>query len=239
MSDTKILGVIPARSGSTRVENKNIREVGGEPLIAHAINHADESELIDVAVVSTDDNEIREVARKYGGFAPFKRPEELATEDASINPVVSHALNWFKNKGKEFDIVCLIHATTPLRKPKDIDECLKMLINEGAKSVVSVSEFINPPQWSVEKGENGYLSEYFDLGVLWGDLLRTQELNKHIYSNTAVLAAKTQAWEESQTFYTNETISYEMPEIRSFDIDEPWELTLVRALYNHLNNKQA
>jgi CMP-N-acetylneuraminic acid synthetase len=227
----KTVAIIPARGGSKRVPRKNLRTVGGKPLIAHSIEHAASAERVNRTIVSTDDEEIASTARDYGADVPFLRPMDLATDQASTESAVTHALNWLRDAGKTFDFVCLVQPTSPLRKPTDIDGALYRLEAEEAQSVVSVSKYITPPQWAVVEGKDGRLSEYFGFGSLWNeDTKRTQDLNDLRHPNGAVFAASIDAWREHEEFYTPDTVGYDMPPERSFDVDEPWELELIRNL---------
>jgi len=227
----RTLAVIPARGGSKRVPNKNIREVDGQPLIAHTIKQAENANKVDYAIVSTDDSEIAEVATEYGGNVPFERPAELATDTASSAETITHALDWAKSKGQNFDYVCSLQVTSPLRRPKDIDQVLTRLEKSDADSCISISEYVTPPQWSVATNENEFLYEFFDYDMLWTDQpTRSQEIPELQHPNGAIFAATTDAWAAHESFYTPRTIGYEMPPQRSFDIDEPWELELVRSL---------
>lgn len=228
---SETLAIIPARGGSKRVRKKNIREVAGKPLIAHTIQDADAAENIDKAIISTDSTEIAQVASEYGGEVPFMRPDELATDTASAAGVITHALGWATQHVGEFDYICSLQVTSPLREPKDIDRTLQRLYETDAESCVSVSEYITPPQWAVAIDEDETLSEYFDYGMLWSDeITRSQDIPELFHPNGAVFAATTDAWRKHNSFYTPETVGYKMPPKRSFDIDEPWELELVRNI---------
>lgn len=232
---TRTLAVIPARGGSKRVPNKNVREVGGKPLIAHTIEQANDSNKIDRAIVSTDDPKIIEVATEHGGNVPFKRPAELATDAASLAGTITHALNWAREQDQHFDQVCSLQVTSPLRRSEDIDTVLTRLEKSNADSCISVSEYVTPPQWAVATDEDEFLYEFFDYDMLWTDQpTRSQEIPELQHPNGAVFAATTEAWRAYESFYTPRTIGYEMPPQRSFDIDESWELELVRSLMkNH------
>jgi len=228
---TRTLAVIPARGGSQRVPNKNIREVDGKPLIAHTIDQVENSDKIDYAIVSTDDDEIAKIASNWGGNVPFERPAELATDTAELAGTVTHALDWTKDQGHQFDQICSLQVTSPLRCPKDINSALTRLETSDVDSVISVSKYITPPQWAVATDEDDYLYEFFDYDLLWTDqLARSQDIPNLQHPNGAVFAATTEAWESYESFYTPRTVGYEMPPERSFDIDEPWELELVRNL---------
>lgn len=231
----RVLGVIPARGGSKRVPRKNVREVGGKPLVGHAVEQAAAAALIDEAVVSTDDEEIREAAVAHGGNVPFVRPDELATDTAPGHAVVAHALDWYAARGERFDVVAMIQVTSPLRRPADIDGAISRLLDRDADSVVSVTRYGDPPFWAVETDGEGYLREYFDEGVLFTDpdeaVPRSQDLPQLCYPNGAVMAASVEAFRRHEGFYTDRTVGYEMPPERSVDVDEPFELTVARALF--------
>lgn len=228
-----VFAVIPARGGSKRVPNKNIRDVDGKPLIAHSIEQATAAETIDRAVVSTDDSEIAAIAREYGGDVPFKRPSRLATDEAKSPPVVEHALDWIESNGESPAIVAMLQVTTPLRTQDDIDRAIRMLRhNEQAESVISVTEYDTPPYWAVEQGSDGFLQPHFEEDVLWtDDAPRSQDLPCLFMPNGAIFAAKTEVFRNECSFYTDSTATYEMPPRRAIDIDEPFELKIVRSLF--------
>ena len=136
---TKALGVIPARGGSKGVPRKNIRSLGGKPLIAWTIEAALASSL-DRVVVSSDDEEIIEIANRYGDLAPFVRPSELATDSAMTLPVVQHAVSHVESEGAAVDVVVLLQPTTPFRRAETIDLGLKRLADSGCDSLVSIVE---------------------------------------------------------------------------------------------------
>jgi len=228
------LAVIPARGGSKRVPQKNIREVGSKPLIAHTIQDAEDADLIDRAIVSTDDDEIARISRDYGAEVPFLRPPELATDTAGLAGVITHALRWADNQSNQYDFICALQTTSPLRTPDDIDGVLTRLDESDADSCLTISEYITPPQWAVSPDEEGYLSEYFETNSLWGDDPdRSQDVPDITHPNGAVFAATTEAWRTHESFYTPNTVGYRMPPSRSFDIDEPWELELVRSVIDN------
>jgi CMP-N,N'-diacetyllegionaminic acid synthase len=133
----RVLGVIPARGGSKRIPHKNIRPLHGSPLIAYTIRAAIESELLTTWVVSTDSEAIRDVALSYGGYV-VRRPEELATDLTSSDEVALHALEWMSPWQGEYDIVVLLHPTSPIRDPRHIDRAIETLWSSDAPSLASV-----------------------------------------------------------------------------------------------------
>lgn len=137
----EVLAIIPARSGSKSVIDKNIRIVAGKPMLAWSIEHAKASRLINRVIVSTDSEKYADIAREYGAEVPFIRPAEYATDTALDIDVFRHALNWLaENEGYHPDIVVQLRPTYPKRNPKDIDAMIEMLANAPeADSVRSVA----------------------------------------------------------------------------------------------------
>lgn len=226
-----MLALIPARGGSKRLPRKNLREVAGKPLIAHTIAQANQVEAFDKVVVSTEDEEIATVARDYDGDVPFSRPEELAADDASSEAVVTHTLDWFENLGMEFDTVCLLQVTTPLRRVSDIRGAIERFQAADAKSLVTVTEFATPPQFALTQAEDGTLEEYFEPSQVFSDgYIRSQDIDPLVFANGAVYLSDTDVWRREERFFTSETIGYEMPPDRSIDIDDLWELKVVECL---------
>lgn len=225
------LAVIPARGGSKRVPRKNVREIGGQPLISYTIQQAENAEEIDRAIISTDDEEIAQIAREHGGEVPFLRPADLATDTASLSGTIKHAIEWMSREEHEHTRVCSLQVTSPLRSARDIDKAIRKLERTEAESCISISKYVTAPQWAVSGDKNGYLQEYFDFGTLWGDEhTRSQDIPELFHPNGAIFVATIEAWKQNESFYSSRTVGYEMPPERSFDIDEPWELELVREL---------
>lgn len=143
----EVLAIIPARSGSKSVIDKNIRDMAGKPLLAWSVEHALASNRISRVIVSTDSEKYAAIAREYGAEVPFIRPAEYATDTALDIDVFRHALKWLKdNEGYVPDIVVQLRPTYPKRSPKDIDAMVDMLIaDESADSVRSVAPATEVP----------------------------------------------------------------------------------------------
>jgi len=133
----KILGLIPARGGSKGIPRKNIKPLGGKPLIAYSIEAGLKSRYLDKVLVSTDDEEIAQVARQYGADVPFIRPAELARDDTPTLPVIQHALRFLADKGETYDAVCLLQPSSPFRTPAFIDAAIEKYVRSGADSLVT------------------------------------------------------------------------------------------------------
>jgi YrbI family 3-deoxy-D-manno-octulosonate 8-phosphate phosphatase len=154
--EPRVLGLIPARGGSKSLPRKNLRLLAGRPLIAHSIEAGRVSRTIERIVVSTDDEEIADVARRHGAEVPFLRPPQLAEDDTPDLPVFRHALEWFdENEGWQPEIIVQLRPTSPIRRPEDIDLAVEMLDDRPeADSVRSVAVPLENPykMWSVADG---------------------------------------------------------------------------------------
>lgn len=219
----KILAIIPARGGSKSVPRKNIKLLGGRPLIAWTINEAKKSAYIDRLIVSTDDEEIAGVARKYDCEVPFLRPAELAQDHTpGIDPVL-HALEIIPG----FDYVILLQPTSPLRKVVDIDGCIERCIHERAKSCVSVTLADKSPYWMYSMNEKDVLEPLIDNKVTF---TRRQDTPNIYTLNGAVYVAESGWLQLTHSFLAEETIGYIMPKERSVDVDTPLDLLIAEAL---------
>ncbi|MEP6903238.1 MAG: acylneuraminate cytidylyltransferase family protein, partial [Actinomycetota bacterium] len=134
----KVLGLIPARGGSKGVPRKNIRLLNGKPLLAYTAETALQCKTLARVILSTEDAEIADVGRTCGLDVPFMRPLELAQDSTPSLNVVRHALLTLQANGEDFDAICLLQPTNPLRRADDIDACVELLIRTKADSVISV-----------------------------------------------------------------------------------------------------
>ena len=154
-----VLGVITARGGSKGIERKNIRLLGGEPLIAYTIRAALGASLLSRVIVSTDDAEIAATCARYGATVPFIRPAALAEDSTPTLPVLQHAVRWYEDNKRTIDAVCLLQPTNPFRPSRWIDGCIARFLRTGADSVVTVlpvpCEY--NPHWVYFESENGTL----------------------------------------------------------------------------------
>jgi CMP-N,N'-diacetyllegionaminic acid synthase len=140
----RVLGVIPARAGSKRVKNKNLRMLCGKPLIAYTIEAAAEASKLTDWVVSTESPEIAQVANAYGAFV-VKRPQELAEDDTTSGAVLRHALDWMEDRNAVYDVVVCLHPTSPIRNPHHIDEAVEKLCASEEQCLASVCELPKKP----------------------------------------------------------------------------------------------
>ncbi|MGE4399593.1 MAG: pseudaminic acid cytidylyltransferase [Campylobacterales bacterium] len=152
--------VIPARGGSKRIPRKNIKEFCGKPIIAYPIEAARQSGLFEKIIVSTDDDEIAEVAESFGAEVPFMRPKELSDDFTGTTPVVAHAIRELENGGMDVDIVCCVYATSAFLTPKLLGDGFDAL-TDGKEYSFSVAEFEAPIFRSFKLLENGGVEMFF------------------------------------------------------------------------------
>lgn len=217
-----VLGLIPARGGSKGLPYKNLRNLGGKPLLAWTIEAALESRCIDRIVLSSDDKEIIETALRYGCEAPFIRPSSLATDDASTMDVVRHAL---RTIGSHYEYIILLQPTSPFRTGEDIDCCLDLCISQNAPACVSVTECPKSPYWMYSIIDGGRLKPVI---ALKDRPQRRQELPKAFVLNGAIYVARTEWLSKQNSFVQNETLAYVMPQERSLDIDTLHDLRIAQ-----------
>jgi CMP-N,N'-diacetyllegionaminic acid synthase len=224
MTSYKILGLIPARGGSKGVPGKNIKMLGGKPLISYTIQSALESTLIQDVIVSTDSAEIKEIAIDCGANVPFLRPPELSNDSAKSIDVVLHALEYLKQKGKEYDAIILLQPTTPFRPKGFIDEAISLYKNKNYDSLVSVLSVPDEynPHWVYEVDEKGFLK----LSTGEQEIIsRRQELPKAFIRDGSVYITSTDVVNHSRSFYGNKLGYIISDEKFHVNIDTPldWE----------------
>lgn len=220
----KILGVITARGGSQGIPGKNIKDLCGKPLIAYTIEAARGSQYLTRTVVSTDYENIAEVAKKFGGDVPFMRPREFAEARSTSVSTVQHALNWLKeNAGEDYDYLMILQPTSPMRTSEDIDECIKLIVDTDSDSVMSMKQLVNFSPKKTKKIENGIIIPYFEEEGMQS--ARRQDEIPAYGRNCAVFLTRVDLIKKGDLF-GKISRSYLMPEERSVDIDSPSDFEL-------------
>ena len=207
----RVLAVIPARGGSKGVPGKNIRKVGGKPLIAWTIEAAHAARQVDRTIVSSDDAAIIEAARAHGADVPYVREARLADDKTPTMEVVLDALE----RCPGYAWVVLLQPTSPLRTGGDIDRAIETCIQRKAPSCVSVSLARESPYWMYNLGEDGRLNPLLAQRMP----TRRQELPAVYALNGAIYVARADWLARGRKFVGEETVAYEMPHERSLDID--------------------
>ena len=229
----RVLGVIPARGGSKSIPKKNIKPLLGRPLIAYSIVEALRAKSLTRVIVSSDDKETLEVAKKYGAETPFIRPKELATDDALAIDVMVHAIKTCEElEGMRYDYAVMLQPTTPMRKGEDIDEAVGKLVNSMADSVISIVNVGAKHPYRMRKIVNDLLVDYADEGV---ENLPRQKLPPIYIRNGAIYAGKRDVIVEERSFKGKKCLAHFMPEERSVNIDSKIDLVLAETLMQKMN----
>lgn len=211
-----VLAVIPARGGSKGVPRKNIREVGGKPLIAWTIEEAKKSQYVDRLILSSDDAEIIRIGKEWGCEVPFVRPAALAQDQTpGIEPVL-HAVREVPG----FDYVVLLQPTSPHRTAEDIDNCLEKCLSLGAPACVSVTLPDKSPYWMYTMGDKDRLCP-----LLPSELITNRQNLPKVYAlNGAIYVAKIPFILDEKNFIHADTAAFIMPKERSLDVDDEIDL---------------
>jgi pseudaminic acid cytidylyltransferase len=210
-----ILAVIPARGGSKRIPRKNIRPFCGKPIIVWSIEAARESACFDSIIVSTDDEEIADVARRAGAVVPFMRPAELSDDLTGTATVVRHAIGWCNERGEKPDPVCCIYPTAPFVTGMDLHRGLALLRAEAANFAFPVSRFSAPIQRAVRLDAKGRVAmfnpEYANS--------RSQDLEPAYHDAGQFYWGTTKAWLSDDVMFGRDSVAIVLPDNRVQDID--------------------
>ncbi len=225
-----VLFVITARGGSKGVPRKNIRKIGGIPLIAYKIIAAQKCKYPNRIVVSTDDEEIASVAREYGNVVPFMRPDELATDTSSSMDVVSHALEWVKSNDSElYDYICLLEPSSPFSTFEDLNNALECMETAEADTLLGMKEVEVSRDFIFELDDNGGLS-YFYESVQKMSGVRRQDQKPQYTMNGCMYIARMEYFEKNKSFHSINSRPYIMPWERSVEIDTEQDLKYAEYL---------
>jgi len=231
----KPIVVIPARGGSKGIPGKNIKKLGGRPLIEYTINAAREVFSDDEIILSTDSLEIKNCAEKLGLKVPFIRPASLATDSAGTYKVLLHALEYVEGKGYFPEILILLQPTSPFRSSKHLTEAIEIYgENADIEMVVSVTEtHANPYFLLFEEDEHGFLQHSKQ-----GDFVRRQDCPKVWEYNGAIYIINVAALKKKQVSEFQKVIKYEMDQMSSHDLDTPLDWLVANAILKQRAEKQ-
>ena len=217
----KIAAIITARGGSKRIPKKNIKEFCGKPIIAYSIEAALQSGMFDEVMVSTDSQEIAEIAKSYGAEIPFMRSDENANDMADTTDVLKEVLDRYRQQGKYYDEFCCIYPTAPFVTAQKLQESHKLLEQKNVYNVVPMVPFSFPPQRGMVL-RDGVLQPVQPEAID----MRSQDLETVLHDCGQFYWCKTAAFLENPNFLSNHTVPFEIPEMEVQDIDNQsdWEL---------------
>jgi CMP-N,N'-diacetyllegionaminic acid synthase len=231
-----ILCTICARGGSKGVKNKNIKELNGKPLIAYTIEQAKASQLFEHIVVSTDSDDIADIAKQFGAEVFFKRSKQLASDTAGKLDVIRDAFVRSENYyNKKFDYLIDLDATSPLRDVEDIINAFKQFKKNKNDNLITAMPSRRSPYFNlVEQDKNGkvYLSKIVD-----STIVRRQDAPKSYDMNASIYIWKRDIILNEKNLFLENTGLYVMPEERSIDIDTPLDYKFVEFIMKENNAK--
>ncbi|HEV7189326.1 MAG TPA: acylneuraminate cytidylyltransferase family protein [Blastococcus sp.] len=227
-----VLAVVPARGGSKGLPGKNIRPLAGVPLLVHSLRAAALTAGVTRCIVSTDAEEIADVARRHGGDVPFLRPPELAGDTTPTGPVLAHALAAVEaEEGRPYDAVLLLEPTSPCRSPERMGAAITQLLSDDdIDGVVSVSEpTFNPIAVGVREQPNGTLSRFAPEAA---GMTRRQEADRFLRLNGNFYVWTSDFIRRLQRSWLDEGVhrGFEIPEKEAFSVDDEYEFELIEAL---------
>jgi N-acylneuraminate cytidylyltransferase len=226
------LCIIPARGGSKRIPRKNIKEFIGKPIIAYSIEVAIKSKLFLEVMVSTDDEEIAEIAKQYGAKVPFKRSAKNSNDQATTPDVMNEVLGNYKKEGKLFSLACCIYPTAPLISIQRLKEAYELLINENFDSIIPVIHFDSPIQraFKIDSGK---------LKMMWPEniAIRSQDLEPAYHDCGQFYWFKVNKFFETKQILTNNTGAIQLNEMEMQDIDEESHWKIAEIKYTLRNRK--
>jgi len=225
------IAIIPARGGSKRIPRKNIKDFLGKPMIAYSIEAALKSQLFNEVMVSTDDEEIAEVALKYGAKVPFLRSKENANDFATLADVLIEVVNQYKKTGKSVENICCILPTAPLTTPSRINEAFEKLVDEDLESVVPVVAFSYPILRALEFNDDNKLK------MIWPEHLttRSQDLKPTYHDSGSFYWVRNKALLDQKTMFCKNGSAIVLPETEVQDIDNEPDWKLAELKYKLLN----
>lgn len=225
-----LIAIITARGGSKRIPKKNIKDFYGKPMLAYAIEAAKGAGIFDEIMVSTDSEEIADVARKYGATVPFMRSESTANDFATTFDVLEEVINEYKKQGKSFDELCCIYPCVPFLTSKTLEESYKLMRQTNANALQPVCKYPAPVEWAM-KIENGFLIPN-DKAAL---NIRSQDLTPKYFDVGMFYFCKTEVMLKERTVVPINTSGYVIDEAECQDIDTPNDWKMAEMKYKLLH----
>jgi N-acylneuraminate cytidylyltransferase len=227
----KRVALIPARGGSKRIPRKNIKKFLGKPIIAYSIKVAIESQLFDDVIVSTDDEEIAEIALEYGASVPFFRPSVISDDHATTVDVIKHAIEWLSNSGFSYDVICCLYATAPFIKTSSLIKGLTAIEDNGFLYSFVATEFSFPIQRAIKRNADGGVAMFYAQHLK----TRSQDLEAAYHDAGQFYWGRTQAFLQDVPLFNESAYSVLVPhnEVQDIDTESDWQRA--EFLYKYLN----
>lgn len=229
----KVLAIVTARGGSKRIPRKNIKEFCSKPIIAYSIEAAKQSGVFDEIMVSTDDEEIADIAKNYGADIPFFRSRQTSTDYATTTDVLIEVLEEYEKRGKHFDVACCIYPTAPFITAQRLKEAVDMLTSGKADTLIPVVQFSYPPQRAFVIDEGRLVFKYPE-----NIAARSQDLEKHYHDAGQFYVFKTDAFRKNKNLMVGDIIPMVLDEMEVQDIDTIQDWQLAEVKYNLMKKEE-
>jgi pseudaminic acid cytidylyltransferase len=227
------VAMIPARGGSKRIPRKNIKLFHGKPIIAYSIETAIESGLFDAIIVSTDDEEIAEVSRRYGASTPFPRPDELADDHSTTLDVIRHTINWYSAQGQEIESLCCIYATAPFLRESDLIDGHKAVSEDNYNYAFAATEFSFPIQRAMKISKQGGVKMFYPEYLL----TRSQDLEKSYHDAGQFYWGSPRAFLDDEPIFSESSKPILLPQYLVQDIDTLEDWKRAELMFQALRNE--
>ena len=219
---------IAARGGSKGVPGKNLKIIGGQPLIAHTIRKALKSNIFSHVIVSTEDKKIAKVAKQNGADVPFLRPKNLATDNATTIAVILHAIKKLESMGYKFDVIVNLDVTVPFLRMKDVKGAINLLNRKKCDGVFGVyKQHLNPYYNIVEKNSKGFLKIVKPLKKK----PKSRQSSPIVYQMNGLHVIQKESIVRTKTWYTSKILPYEIPIETGLMIDTNFEFQIAKNMF--------
>tara|TARA_B110000008_G_scaffold272542_1_gene305447 strand:- start:1492 stop:2181 length:690 start_codon:yes stop_codon:yes gene_type:complete len=227
-----IVAIIPARSGSKRILNKNVKLFFGKPMLAWSIEAAIKSECFDKIICSTDDDEIAKIAKEYGAEIPFIRPKYLSDDFTGTIPVIAHAVEYLQRNGTKLNLACCIYATAPFLQTIDIQNSLEQMLSNNLDFCFSATTYPYPVERSFRITPNKRCE------MLHPEMFkkRSQDLEEVYHDAGQFYWGKPESWLEDRELFSKNTLPYILPSYRVQDIDTLDDWKRAEVMFKILQN---
>ena len=232
---TKRLLIIPARSGSRRIKNKNFRNFCGKPIIFHSLNTVKKSKLFDKIHVSTDSKKFKQILNRYGYDLDFLRPKSLSKDKVPLVDVMKFVYKKYYNLGFRFDEIWNMSACSPLTIEKDLKKATLLLKKHNSKVVISVTDFAAPLEWAFKLNKNNLLKSIYNTSYLTKN---SQLLEKKYHDSSAFFGLTSKNLNKKNFNIYKNFVGYFISRKRSIDIDEQVDWDIAEAIYKNLKKKK-
>ena len=226
-----VIAIITARGGSKRIPKKNIKEFMGKPMLAYAIEAAKGSEIFDEVMVSTDSEEIADVAKKYGASVPFMRSERTSNDFAITYDVLEEVLSEYKKLGKEYESLCCIYPCVPFLKSDSLKNAFELMKNKNANAIMPVCKYPVPVEWAMRINDDELVAD-----DVKKQLIRSQDLKPAYFDAGMFYFYKTETFLSKRTTLFPNTLGYVIDESECQDIDTSNDWKIAEMKYKMLHS---